>query len=91
MFEDLEQESMKDLLTGDKLTKLRYLFDKFMKPIKSSFDPDIQYQASVQAMRQEILKNNDDISVSEFDTYFQDYKAYINNIEFSKVIHQLEN
>jgi hypothetical protein len=42
-------------------------------------------------MRQEILKNNDDISVSEFDTYFQDYKAYINNIEFSKVIHQLEN
>ena len=41
MLKDIEQESMNDQITADKLTQLRFLFDKCMKPFNNPTDPDV--------------------------------------------------
>ena len=59
---------MSDQITADKLTQLRFLFDKFMKPFTYLRDPDVQYRSNIKDMRIDII--NSDITLDEFDLYF---------------------
>ena len=61
-----------------------------MTPKKDTNNQDIQFQASVEKMRVEISKNQSDITLEEFDDYFKDFSSYVNNVEFSEIIHGLE-
>ena len=88
MFKDIEQESMSCQITADQLTQLRFLFDKCMKPFNNPTDPDVQFRANINDLRVDIF--NCDVSLEDFDNYFQDYKQFINNVEFSQVIYGLE-
>ena len=64
---------MSKVITAQKLTQLRFLFDKVMTPKKDTDNQDIQFQASIDKMRAEISKNQSDINLEEFDDYFKDF------------------
>ena len=43
MLQDLETQSMSKVITAQKLTQLRFLFDKVMTPKKDTDNQDIQF------------------------------------------------